>query len=622
MFSFFKSIASTLPERYYQFCFSKAQLGSKTRIYPIDFTQSWTRIALEQKFYLIMACVTEVITYTFFTLTPLFIGSILVTRNYWFFSYLCLGWLVAIVCEYITMYLVAIIEVQVIQSIHYNSYEFFLTVDPIYHAKKASGKLFAKIDRGARSYEDFIDIIMFDLLPTLVSTVTVIGSCFWAHRTLGFIALIILILVATFDIVTNLLTGPVFQKKLIEIDDRLKTTTVESLTQIQLVRSCFASTELAQQVYTKNKEMMATHGTIWIAGSTSAFLVRAAYLISVVILGLVVLNKINVGALDVLTGTTLLITYIRGTYEIIKIGRKIRKFIKCTVQIKDLYTFIPNFGVESFPVLPDKNSTYQTLPVTDTITLSAENLSFSYDQSTPILHDHSLILSLPKNSSPKLFGIIGPSGVGKTTLLSILGGQLNPLSGSVVINSVNMYETDETTRRQLVAIQGQAASNLSGTLRNSLLLGLPQDTYSDAAMIAILESVGLWSLLQTKQGLDTSIGESGFTLSGGQRQRLNFASLYLRAHYYKPAVILIDEPTSSLDQISEQAITHMIEQLATTAITCVIAHRLKTIESAVGIFDISLLDQEKEIKFYTHHELATKSTYYQELIKGTAALDA
>ena len=109
---------------------------------------------------------------------------------------------------------------------------------------------------------------------------------------------------------------------------------------------------------------------------------------------------------------------------------------------------------------------------------------------------------------------------------------------------------------------------------------------------------------------------------GGQRQRINFASLYLRAHYYRPPVILIDEPTSSLDEVSEASITGMILELAKHSITLVIAHRLKTIEDAVGLMDLSLLSEEKNIEFYSLTQLKQRSVYYSQLVAGKICLDS
>lgn len=200
--------------------------------------------------------------------------------------------------------------------------------------------------------------------------------------------------------------------------------------------------------------------------------------------------------------------------------------------------------------------------------------SFNYNENTQVFNDHSLSLIVPKDQKNKLYGIIGPSGTGKTTLVSILGGQLNPQMGEVLIDGVNIYQVDDLVRRSLIAMQMQTATSLRGKLKYNVLFGLPdkegEPIYNDEYLIEILGKVGLWSLFKEKDGLDTLIGEGGLNLSGGQRQRLNFAGLFLRAKYFKPHLILIDEPTSSLDEISERAITDMIIDLSSDALTLVV----------------------------------------------------
>ena len=329
--------------------------------------------------------------------------------------------------------------------------------------------------------------------------------------------------------------------------------------------------------------------------------------------------------MSILAGTTLLLTYINGTYEIIMIGRRLRKLIKSITRINDLYIFIRHFGKRTFPVLTDQKHQQTELPSkVDCISLEARDVYFDYNPKAKIFEHHNLCLAVENTQAFKLYGVIGPSGMGKTTLLSLLGGQLKPDRGTILLNGVSIYSVDDVIRQSLIAVQGQQASSLSGTVRRNLLLGLPQDAkiYTDEEIIIVLKEVGLWQLFEEKEGLQTAVGEGGFSLSGGQRQRLNFAGLYLRANYYKPLLILIDEPTSSLDEVSERAITGMIRQLAERALTIVIAHRLKTLDDALGILDFSLLDVEKDMHFYTREELEKKSLYYQKLMHGAVAIDA
>lgn len=258
--------------------------------------------------------------------------------------------------------------------------------------------------------------------------------------------------------------------------------------------------------------------------------------------------------------------------------------------------------------------------------IEAHNLSFEYQNSTKVFDGHELSLQVSESEPRKLYGIIGPSGTGKTTLISIFGGQLKPTAGDVLIDGTNIYEVNDLVRRQLIAMQMQTATSLRGKLKYNLLFGLPEidgevPIYTDEYLVEILRKVGLWGIFKDKEGLETLIGEGGLNLSGGQRQRLNFAGLYLRAKYFKPHLILIDEPTSSLDEISEKAITDMINELSENALTLVVAHRLKTLDEAVAILDSSLFKSGKDMKFMTRKELVEESQYYQDLMTGRAVLE-
>lgn len=613
-----------LPEKYYAFWLHFINLKSKVSILPIDFQASWLDIIFRQKKFLVISLFCECIIQAFYTIYPLVLGNIIESQQFHRFMYFIAAWLTIICLEFISNYFSGRVEIQSINSVQYNAFKFFLTVDPIFHTMKSSGKLFAKIERCARAYEDFLDIVLWDILPIIVSVTTVVVSFLLTDLRLGGMAIILLIIIAAINIFLNLFTSATFEQRLIDADDFVKVVSVEGLSQVPLIRSSFASDEMVDRAHEANNQMMYKEGTAWIAFSASVTISKVFYLLSIAILGGIILSLINKGMLSILVGTTLLFTYTNGTYEIIQIGRRLRKLMKATTRIKDLYSFVKIFGKQTFPVLPDEQEKKRELPlVGDAISIDLHDLHFSYSAKAKIFENHTLHLSVPLSQKNKLYGIIGPSGTGKTTILSILGGQLKPDEGEVVINRVPVYQVDDSIRRKIIALQGQTASSLSGTVRDNLLLGLPKDAevYTDEQIIETLEEVGIWTVFVEKEGLSTPIGEGGLNISGGQRQRLNFAALYLRAQYYKPLVILIDEPTSSLDEMSEQAITKIIHNLAQKSVTLVIAHRLNTIREAVGILDFSVLPQERDMVFYPQDKLAQKSDYFNKLIRGDILLD-
>jgi len=266
--------------------------------------------------------------------------------------------------------------------------------------------------------------------------------------------------------------------------------------------------------------------------------------------------------------------------------------------------------------------------------IQLKNVHFEYLDGNAVFDNLSLSLEIDQQNPNKLVGIIGPSGTGKTTLISIVGGQLNPQSGKVLINDQDIYQLFDTQKRQLIAIQLQTSTAIRGSVRKNLTFGISIideengeqkqlfETITDNNyLIEILKSVGLWKIFEKKDGLETKIGEGGVNLSGGQRQRLNFASLYLRSLYFKPQVILIDEPTSSLDEISEKAITKMITEISKNALTLVVAHRLNTLNSAHLLIDTSLIKISSEVVGYTRDELKEVSEYYQMLSAGKTDLE-
>jgi len=615
MSSYYKKLL----DRYYNLSIKFFNFKNKVTLINVNFKDNWLKPIFMQKKYLVLTLITEIINEIFRTLAPFLIGFIIEKKSYIYLLYLAFAWTFNIILHYLNTYFIVMLEIPCINSIQFSAYTFFLTVDPIFHTRRSAGKLFAKIERATRAYEAFIGNLIYDIIPMFISVSIVILSFLFVDKYIGLIALLMIFLISSLNIFLSLFINSAFEPRVIEADDIFKSIIVESLMQVQLIRYCFASNEIINSAKDSNKILMSRDMTYGLSLAFMYCLTRLLYLISIVILSIYFINLINLNKISIVTASTLMITYLRSSGTLLDIGRRIGKILKSITRVKDLFSFIRSFGIKSFPVLKgDCDSDLKIINVLNEniIKIDMNDLYFEYSSEAKIFDNHSLSISVPFDQENKLYGIIGPSGSGKTTLLSILGGQLRPSLGSVILNNIDIYTIDDLTKRRLIAIQGQVATSLSGTLKSSLLIGLPQYAYHDDQLIDVLNRVGLWSIFEAKEGLDTIIGESGFSLSGGQRQRLNFASLYLRAIYYKPILILIDEPTSSLDEFSEMAITKMINYLAKKSLTIVIAHRINTLKSAVAILDFSLLNKDKNMQFYSKEDLLNASIYYKSLLDG------
>lgn len=609
-------------ERYYTFFYRLFNFKKLACIIPVDFNASWWQLFTKQPARLASIILPQIITRSFGTLTPIIITSILSVQRWDYFALFVVAWVMAVALNYFSNFNFTKLLLST-QSIQYYANQLLLTLDPILHANRATGKIIAKIERSMRAYREVMEIGIHDLIFTAVEVITSVAAVMYYDVKLGLFAIACIMFIAFFAGVAYIINNRAFLPHYISAEDTLKNTALENLAQIMLIRSTFAGNEAHKRLRQQTQASIAIER----ASLSSFYLMNALmqllyFLMFLGLLGyIMILTKQH--AITELAATGLLLTFFRGTYNVTKLGRRIYWFISCIDQIEDLFAFMRDFGHPTFPVLGDRNF---ELPLNKegNIVIKAVNLRFRYNTNAQIFNDHSLLLTIVPTQKNKLYGIIGPSGMGKTTLLSILGGQLKPQEGTITINGINIYSFDDYARRRLIAIQNQTASMLRGSVRFNLLFGLPQDKqlYTDSELQSVLERVGLWSLFDTRNGLETFIGEGGFTLSGGQRQRFNFASLYLRAKYYKPLLILMDEPTSSLDEVSELAITAMISELAVQSVVFVIAHRLHTLENATGLLDISLMKETTKMRFYTPEILAEKSAYYRSLLAGEGAIDS
>ena len=596
-----------------------------TLIETIDFNEPWWKVITQQRHSFLISLFGEIIIDIFRPLGVFLLGLALSAGRFDYMLYLFLFWLLIYGAEYVARLYNYGLQLRVVYSTHYHAHRWFLQVDPIYHAHRSSGMVLGKIDRAVQGYYDLFEAVFFELLQTVIGALTVVIYLCYYNVMLGATAFFLLSSIFVLNVILTKYIIIPYEKKLIQADDQAKAISLENLAQINLIRASFATTQANARLEEKDTKAMRKEGKLWFLFNIFYIIMNLAYLTSIFVLALYVFFAIKNGIIDKAIGISLLLSYLHGTYDLVNVERPLQSILKSVTRITDLFDYIKNFGRQTFPVLPTlaESCRINFSLRQEVVTVVAQSLFFDYSYDAKIFDDNHFELFVPTDQANKLYGIIGPSGGGKSTFLSLIGGQLKPTRGLVLINDINIYQIDDAARSQLIALQGQIASSVRGSLRSNLLFGLPQNPipYGDDQLVDILVKVGLWDLFKAKGRLETFIGESGLTLSGGQRQRLNFANLYLRASFFKPGLILIDEPTSSLDEISEKAITAMIHSLARKAVTLVIAHRLRTIHDAVGIIDFSLLTTDKLIRCHTAQELLAKSQFYQKLMKGTETLN-
>ncbi len=201
--------------------------------------------------------------------------------------------------------------------------------------------------------------------------------------------------------------------------------------------------------------------------------------------------------------------------------------------------------------------------------------------------------------------LVGPSGVGKTTLCSLIPRFYDVSAGSILLDGRDIRSITQRSLRQSIGVVQQDVYLFAGTIAENIRYGKPDASAQDI-IDAAKQAFAHDFIMALPNGYDTDIGQRGVRLSGGQKQRLSIARVFLK----NPPIIIFDEATSALDNESEKAVQESLERLATHRTTLVIAHRLSTIRNArriVVLSDAGIAEQG------THAELLAANGVYANL---------
>ena len=205
--------------------------------------------------------------------------------------------------------------------------------------------------------------------------------------------------------------------------------------------------------------------------------------------------------------------------------------------------------------------------------------------------------------------LVGASGVGKTTLCSLIPRFYDAESGEITIDGIPVNQVTLNSLRRNVGVVQQEVALFTGSVAENIGYGKPGaslEEIQDAARRAGAEEF----ILKLPQGYHTDIGPRGVRLSGGQRQRLSIARAFLK----DPPILILDEATSALDSQSEQVVQRSLEDLAKHRTTLVIAHRLSTIQGAQRIL---VLDENGICEEGTHQSLMAQGGVYAKLYEAS-----
>ena len=461
-----------------------------------------------------------------------------------------------------------------------------------YYDSHQTGKLLSTITADVSTIQDFASSTLLNILVDLLTIVGMVGIMFYLNSDFTLVALAVtpflLFFVARFKKAMKKATREVrkdqsnmfvvMQQGLESIravnafgrqdleEDRLKKVSQETM---------YAALK-ARRV----KSVLSPVVTITVAACTAFVLWRGASL---------VLNGImTVGAL------TVFIWYMSKFFSPVQDLAKMTSTVaQVTVALERIQAIL-----DTTTIIPQKPNAINPGKLNGDITF--ENVYFSYDPESPVLSDFDLSIKCGER-----IGICGPTGSGKSTIVSLIARFYDPTKGRVLIDGIDISDYTIDGLREQIGFVLQDTVLFYGSIRENIAYGRPGATDEEIIEAAKLANADEF-IAKMPHGYDTLVGERGVTLSGGQRQRIGIARAVVR----NSPILILDEPTASLDSESEKIVMEALEKLMMGRTVIIIAHRLSTIRDADKII---VLNKGLVAEQGTHDELLEKGEIYSEL---------
>ncbi|MBB5321772.1 ABC transporter transmembrane domain-containing protein [Marinobacter oulmenensis] len=462
-----------------------------------------------------------------------------------------------------------------------------------FHLDRKTGGLARDIERGTSGISFLLRFTLFNIVPTLLEIVLVAGILLVVFNVGYVIAILVAVVVyVVFSIrVTEWRTKYVREAN--AKDNQSNSRAVDSLLNYETVKY-FNNERFEAQLYDadlqeweqarlKNRLSLATLNT------GQALIIGVAL---VVIMAMAVTEVAN-GEIT-LGDFTMINAYLLQLFiPLNALGFVYREIRQALVNVERLFKLLGDK-----PVIEDTPDAGEL--AVDKGEIRFEHLHFAYRKDRPILKD--VDFTIPAGHK---VAVVGASGAGKSTLARLLFRFYDVDNGAIRIDGQDIRDVTQDSLRAAIGVVPQDTVLFNDTLYRNLAYGRPEATEEEvhrAARLAHLEHF----IHSLPEGYDTKVGERGLKLSGGEKQRVAIARVILK----NPPLLILDEATSSLDSLSEQAILGALKEVSEQRTTLVIAHRLSTIRDADTIL---VMDGGRIVESGSHNELLATGGHYAHL---------
>ena len=489
---------------------------------------------------------------------------------------------------------------RIVSNIRAQLYSHLQRLSLAFHNQAKSGDLITRITNDTSKLRDVMVTAIIPLFVNSMTMVGMLGLMFWINTELALISIVILplFLLSTVRITKRIQQ---FSKKQRKREGAMASLAVETMSAIKVVKALSLEGMLENNFSTQNEKSLreGVKTEQLSAGLQRTVEILVSVATALVLwrgVQLVMQQAITVG--DLLVFTSYLKTAFKPTRQLAKQVSQIAKATASGERVIELLDTVPD--------IRDSRGAIEAPPFKGGV--SFKNVSFGYQEDKGILSH----LSFEAQPGQKI-ALVGPSGGGKSTLVSLLLRLYDPLEGQILIDSHDLREYKLESLRRQITIVLQDSVLFGVSVRDNIAYGLLGATERQIIAAAKLANAHDF-IMRLPEGYDTILGERGGTLSGGQRQRIAIA----RAAIRKAPIVILDEPTVGLDNESERTVTEALERLTRESTTFLITHDLRT---AVSASQILYIEKGAILEKGTHQELIELGGRYSTLYRLQSVVD-